>query len=78
MFDKNAKEKDFKVNDVVLRWYFRREDKVKHGKFDHLWSGPFIISKVLNNNILLLRNLDSDEISGGPINGHFLKHFHSL
>jgi hypothetical protein len=40
----------------VLRWDARREDKAKHGKFDNLWYGPFIIAKVMNNNTFLYRN----------------------
>jgi hypothetical protein len=34
---------DFKVDDLVLKWDARNEDKGKHGKFDHLWLGPFRI-----------------------------------
>jgi len=36
IFDIKAKEIDFKVADLVLRWDTRREDKGKHGKFDPL------------------------------------------
>ena len=78
LFDKKDKENEFKVNDMVLRWDVRREVKGKHGKFDHLCFGPFIISEVLNNSTFLLNNLNSDKIFGAPVNGHFLKIFHSL
>ena len=35
-FDKKIKKNEFKVNDMVLRWDARWEEKGKHGKFDHL------------------------------------------
>jgi len=36
IFDREAKEIDFKFADLVSRWDTRREDNGKHGKFDHL------------------------------------------
>ena len=42
----------FSVGDMVLRWDARKEKKGKHGKFDNLWFGPFIVSNFLENNIL--------------------------
>jgi hypothetical protein len=36
VFDKQTKVDDFKVDDLVLKWDARNEDKGKHGKFDHL------------------------------------------
>jgi hypothetical protein len=35
-FDRNTKEDDFKVGDLVLRWDSKNEDRGKLGKFDHL------------------------------------------
>ena len=71
-FEKNTKENDFKINDLVLRWDVRREEKGKHGKFDNLWFGPFMITKVLDKNTFILKKLDGDELSGGLVNGYFL------
>ena len=65
------------MGDMVLRWDARKEQKGKHGKFDNLWFGPFIVSKVLENNTFVLQNLDGEELSN-PVNGHFLKHFYSF
>ena len=48
---------------------------MKHGKFDNLWFGPFKISDVLDNNTFFLKNIDDEQLSSGPVNGHFLKHF---
>jgi len=36
IFDRKAREIDFKVGYLVLRWDTRREDKGKHGNFDPL------------------------------------------
>lgn len=33
LFDKKARERNFKKGDLVLRWDTRREDKGKHVKF---------------------------------------------
>jgi hypothetical protein len=43
VFDRRTKEDDFKLGDLVLKWDSRNEDKGKHGKFDNLWKGPYII-----------------------------------
>ena len=43
LFDKRTKATDFKIGDKVRKWDSRREAKGKHGKFDSLWQGPYII-----------------------------------
>jgi hypothetical protein len=41
-FDKHkAKEKNFQVGDLVLKWDKVNEPKGKHSKFQSLWIGPF-------------------------------------
>jgi hypothetical protein len=41
-FDKHkAKEKNFEVGDLVLKWDRENEPKGKHSKFQNLWLGPF-------------------------------------
>ena len=42
-FDKRSKEDEFYIEDQVLKWDSRKEDKGKHGKFDFLWKGPYVI-----------------------------------
>ena len=74
IFDRKAKEIDFKARDLVLRWDTRREDKGKHGKFDPLWYGPSRISEVRSNNIFILENLDGETLQL-PVNGQYLKHY---
>jgi hypothetical protein len=57
----------------VLRWDARNEDKGKHGKFDHLWTGPYMIQAFRGNNAFLLNNVDGSDLPGAPVNGRMLK-----
>ena len=41
IFDRRTKPHDFQLGDVVFLWDAPPEDKGKHGKFDHLWKGPY-------------------------------------
>jgi hypothetical protein len=75
IFDRHTKEEDFKVNDLVLKWDARNEDKGRHGKFDHLWMGPFRIVVYHGNNAYFLQELNGELTGGGPVNGRFLKHY---
>ena len=76
-FDRKIKDNTFSVGDMVLRWDARKEQKGKHGKFDNLWFGPFLVSKMLENNTFVLQSLEGEELSS-LVNGQFLKHFYSL
>ena len=40
-FYRKVKEEQFQIEDLVLKWDDPRE--YKHGKFDHMWVGPYII-----------------------------------
>ena len=72
-FDRKVKESSFRTGDLVLKWDAARQEKGKHGKFDALWTGPFMISSVKQNNTFDLQNLAGEEVPGGPFNGRFLK-----
>ena len=54
-----------------------REDKGKHGKFDFLWKGPYIIYGYKSNNAFFLKELDGTDYLGGPLYGRMLKHYFS-
>jgi hypothetical protein len=66
------------VDDLVLKWDARNEDKGKHGKFDHLWTRPFRINTYHGNNAYRLEDLNKESTSGGAINGRFLKQVRSI
>ena len=72
VFDQHAKDRNFQVGDLVLRWDVRRAEKGKHAKFDPLWFGPFKIVKPGGNNTFYLENLQG-ELLDAPVNGQFLK-----
>jgi hypothetical protein len=63
------------VGDLVLRWDGRNQDKGKHGKFDHLWLGPFKIVAYQGNNSYMIQESNGDIIEGGHVNVRFLKHY---
>jgi hypothetical protein len=75
IFDRHTKEDDFKVNNFVLKWDARNENRGRHGKFHHIWMGPFEIDAYHGKNSYLLQELNEDLICGGPVNGRFLKHY---
>ena len=75
LFDKRTKAFDFKIGDKVLKWDSRREDKGKHGKFDSLWQGPYIIQATVGPNAFFLQEIEGTELFGGPINGRMIKHY---
>ena len=73
IFDKRVKEEQFQVDDMVLKWDARKEEK--HGKFDHLWKGPYIIVTFRGDNSFILQHQNGVQLKGGPVNVRFLKHF---
>ena len=62
----------------MLKWDSMREDKCKHGKFDFLWRGPYVIYGYRGKNSLFIEDLDGTDIQEGPVNGIMLKHYYSL
>ena len=45
-YDKSVQPRAFNKGDLVLT-YDQRHDKLGKGKFESMWYGPFVISKVL-------------------------------
>jgi len=76
IYDRKAKPDDFHIEDVVLRWDARNEDKGKHGKFDNLWKGPYKIAAYRGQNAFLLKEMNGDDYPGGSVNGRLLKRYH--
>ena len=73
VFDKKAKRNNLQVGDLVLKWDAFKEKKDNHGKFDALWTGPFIISQIQGNNTFILKSMGGETVFDGPVNGRFLK-----
>ena len=71
-FDRKAKDRSFKVRDLVLKWDVDRAKPRRHSKFDAIWSGPYMAMKCKKNNAFQLASLDGEELQI-PINGIYLK-----
>ena len=74
-FYRKVKADDFQLGDLVLKWGARFEDKRKHGKFDHLWQGPYKISPLNGKSAYFLQDSYGNRVTSGPVNGRFLKHY---
>ena len=75
IFDRKTKPEDFQVSDMVLKWDAVREDKGKHGKFDHLWKGPYKVVEFMGNNTYMLEEVEDGCVLGAPVNGQLLKRY---
>ena len=73
-FDKSSRQRDFQVGDTVLLWDKRREKPGKHGTFDSLWTGPYLIHSIAGTNSFNLSHLDGERLPL-PINGQLIKLF---
>ena len=74
-FDRRIKEDVFWVDDLVLKWDSLSEEKAKHGKFNHLWVGPYLIVALRGDNAFILHYPYGSQYEGGLVNGRFLKHY---
>ena len=76
IYDRKAKADKFQLDDVVLKWDARNEEKGKHEKFENLWNRPFKIAAYTSHNAFLLKEMNGEDCLGGPINGRLLKRYH--
>ena len=72
-FDIRVKEEEFQIDDLVLKWDAPREDK--HGKFDHMWVGPYVIVGHRGENAFILEYPNAVLLESNRVNGIFLKHY---
>ena len=71
-FDLHARDREFKVGDIVLLWDKRYEKPGKHAKFDSLWLGPYVVSRIAGKNSCYLSTFEGEELPL-PTNGRLLK-----
>jgi len=76
IYDRKAKAEKFQIEDIVLKWDARKEEKGKHGKFEHLWKGPYKIAAYRGQNVFLLQEMNGEDYLGGPVNGRLLKRYY--
>ena len=75
-YDKKATDRKFDLDEMVLMWNARMEDKVKHGKFETVQLGPYLVESKWGDNSYILREL-SRGILELSIHGQFLKRYFS-
>jgi hypothetical protein len=57
-FDKHkAKEMNFEVGDLVMKWEKENEPKGKNSKFQSLWLGAFQVAEKIGASTYRLQNL---------------------
>ena len=74
-YDKSVEPRVFNEGDLVLT-YDQRHDKLGKGKFESMWYGPFIISKVIEKGAYELVDYDGIPF-GQPHNGLYLKRYYA-
>ena len=74
-YDKSIQPHVFNEGDLVLT-YDQRYDKLGKGKFESMWYGPFVISKVLEKGAYDLVDYDGIPL-GQPQNGLYLKRYYA-
>ena len=76
LYDKKAIDRKFELGDMVLIQNTRMEDKGKHGKFDPIQLGSYLVDSKWGYDSYFLRELSRD-ILQLPIHGQFLKMYFS-
>lgn len=76
IYDRKAKVDKFQIEDIVLKWDARNEEKGKHGKFENLWKGPFKIVGYRGKNAFLLQEMNGEDYLGGSVNDRILKRYY--
>jgi hypothetical protein len=74
-YDKHVKPRVFSKGDLVLL-YEQEKDVLGAGKFEPMWRGPYIVSKVLAKGAYELVDYDGIPLSE-PRNGLYLKKYYA-
>ncbi|XP_057867371.2 uncharacterized protein LOC131074701 [Cryptomeria japonica] len=74
LHDRKACQRSFKEWEYVLKWNAKDQDKWKHGKFDALSLGPFIISEKSGENSYYLQDTDG-QVQEFSVHAQYLKNF---
>ena len=74
-YEKSVQPHAFNEGDLVLT-YDQRHEKLGKGKFESMWYGPFIISKVLEKGAYEILDYDGIPL-GQPRNGLYLKRYYA-
>ena len=74
-YDKSVQPRAFNEGDLVLT-YDQKYDKLGKWKFESMWYGPFVISKILEKGAYELVDYDGIPL-GQPRNGLYLKRYYA-
>ena len=74
LYDRRTVIKKFQPEDLVLMWNARLQDKGKHGKFDPIWLGPYLIDSSWGNDSYFIKDL-SGNLLELPVHGQFMKRY---
>ena len=74
-YNKYVQPRVFNEGDLVLT-YDQRHDELGKGKFESMWYGPFIVSKVLEKGAYELMDYDGVPF-GQPRIGLYLKRYYA-
>ena len=53
LFDRKVVERKFEVDEMVLMWNVRIEDKRKHGEFEPIWLEPYTLLELCKRTSIL-------------------------
>lgn len=76
VYDNRVFARKIDVGNTVMMWNSRAQDKVKHGKFNALWLGPYLISNTHVEDSYYLQSL-TKEFLELPVHGQFFKTYFS-
>lgn len=76
LFDKRTSARRFQIDDMVLQWNTKDQDKGKHKKFESLWIGPLIVCDINGKDSYFLQRMNG-EVHEFPMHGQFLKYYFS-
>ena len=76
IFDRKVLQRKFEVDEMVLMWNSRIQDKGEYGKFDPIWLGPYLIESRWGDDSYILKEL-SRGILEFPIHGQVLQRYFS-
>lgn len=75
IYEHKTTEDNFNLGDTIRHLDARNEEKGKHGKFENMWKGPYIISTFRGKKTYLLEEMNGQDYLGGKINGRLLRHY---
>ena len=74
LYDRRTIIKKFQPEDLVLVWNARLQEKGKHGKFDPIWLGPYLVDSLWGNDSYFIKDL-SNNLLEFPVHGQFMKRY---